>query len=53
MQYLGSQARAVLGAGLAVSVLHDVHHGLVPPVQHHHRQDVPDLVTRAEVVQLS
>lgn len=51
--YLGSQVRAVLGAGLAVSVLHDVHCGLVPPVQHHHCQDVPHLVARAEVVQLA
>lgn len=25
----------------------------MPPVQHHHRQDVPDLVARAKVVQLS
>lgn len=36
-----------------MSVLHDVHCGLVPPVQHHHCQDVPHLVARAEVVQLA
>lgn len=33
-------------------VLHDVHCGLMPPIQHHNCKDVPYLVTRAEVVQL-
>lgn len=36
-----------------MSVLHDVHCGLVPPIQHHHCQDVPHLVARAEVVELA
>lgn len=43
----------MLRTGLAVSVLHDVHCRLVPPVQHHYCKDVPYLVTRAEVVELS
>lgn len=43
----------MLRTGLAVSVLHDVHCRLVPPVQHHYSKDVPYLVTRAEVVELS
>lgn len=53
MLYLHSQAWAILRTGLAVSVLHDVHCGLMPPVQHHHCKDMPHLVTRAEVVQLA
>lgn len=50
---LHSQVHAMLRTGLAVSVLHDVHCRLVPPVQHHYSKDVPYLVTRAEVVELS
>lgn len=50
---LPSQVHAILRTGLAVSVLHDVHYRLMPPVQHDHCQDMPHLVTGAEVVQLS
>lgn len=41
---LESQMGHKVRARLAVSVLHDVHCGLMPPVQHHHCKDVPDLV---------
>lgn len=51
--YLDSQVGNILRARLAVSVPHDVHRGLVPPVQHHHCEDMPDLVAGSEVVQLS
>lgn len=40
-------------AGLAVSEAHDVHGGLMPPVEHQHHQDVPHLVAGAQVVQLA
>lgn len=43
---------AMVGARFAVSVLHDVDGRLMPPVQHDHREDVPYLVARTEVVQL-
>lgn len=39
--------------GLAVSEVHDVHSGLMPPVEHHHHQDVPHLVAGAQIVQLA
>lgn len=38
------QVRNIVRAGLAVSVPHDVHRRLVPPIQHHHCKDMPDLV---------
>lgn len=37
----------------AVPEVHDVHGGLVPPVEHQHHQDVPHLVAGAQVVQLT
>lgn len=42
-----------VGAGLAVSVRHDEAWWLVPPVKHQHQQQVPHLVTGAQVVQLT
>lgn len=40
-------------AGPAVAEAHDVHGGLVPPVEHQHHQHVPQLVTGAQVVELA
>lgn len=37
---------------LTVPVVHDVDGGLVPPVEHQNHQNVPQLVTGTEVVQL-
>lgn len=40
-------------ARLAVSKVHDVHSGLMPPVKHSHHKYVPHLVAGAQVVQLA
>jgi hypothetical protein len=42
--YLESQVGNIVRARLAVSVLHDIHRGLMPPIQHHYCKDMPDLV---------
>lgn len=37
----------------AVPEVHDMNGGLMPPVKHHHHQNVPHLVAGAQVVQLT
>lgn len=45
---------AALGrAGPAVPEVHDVNGRLMPPVEHHNHQYVPQLVAGAQVVQLA
>lgn len=41
------------GTGLAVPEVHDVHGGLMPPVEHEHHQDVPQLMAGSKVVHLT
>lgn len=48
-----SAASALRGTGLTVSESHDAHSSLVPPVKHPDHQDMPHLVTGAQVVQLA
>lgn len=41
------------GTGLAVPEVHDVHGGLMPPIEHEHDQDVPQLMTGSKIVHLT
>lgn len=43
----------VISAGVAVPVVGDEEHRLVPPVEHQNHQHVPQLVTGTQVVQLA